>query len=86
MLAVHELQALPHGLPWQGGALHVADANENRDWRIFADFAPVLIGIARPDFEGVCGFRHKIRVENADYSRIKPQVGAGAGLPELRIR
>ena len=26
----------------------LAAANENRDWRIFADFAQVLIGIARP--------------------------------------
>jgi hypothetical protein len=26
----------------------LADANETRDWRIFADFAQVLIGIARP--------------------------------------
>jgi len=26
----------------------LADANELRDWRIFADFAQVLIGIARP--------------------------------------
>ena len=26
----------------------LADANENRDWCIFADFAQVLIGIARP--------------------------------------
>src|ERR1039457_2467366 len=26
----------------------VADANESRDWRVFADFAQVLIGIARP--------------------------------------
>ena len=26
----------------------LADANENRDWRIFADFAQVLIRIARP--------------------------------------
>src|SRR3990167_210512 len=26
----------------------LADANESRDWRIFADFAQVLIGIARP--------------------------------------
>jgi hypothetical protein len=26
----------------------LADANEWRDWRIFADFAQVLIGIARP--------------------------------------
>ena len=27
---------------------NLADANESRDWRIFADFAHVLIGIARP--------------------------------------
>src|SRR5271157_6026515 len=26
----------------------LADANENRDWRIFADFAQYLIGVARP--------------------------------------
>jgi hypothetical protein len=26
----------------------LADANESRDWRIYADFAHVLIGIARP--------------------------------------
>ena len=26
----------------------LADANETHDWRIFADFAQVLIGIARP--------------------------------------
>jgi hypothetical protein len=26
----------------------LADANENRDWRIYADFAQVLIGIAHP--------------------------------------
>jgi hypothetical protein len=26
----------------------LADANENRDWRIFADFAQALIRIARP--------------------------------------
>jgi hypothetical protein len=26
----------------------LADANESRDWRIFADFAQVLVGIARP--------------------------------------
>lgn len=26
----------------------LADANESRDWRIFADFAHVLIDIARP--------------------------------------
>jgi hypothetical protein len=26
----------------------LADANESRDWRIYAAFAQVLIGIARP--------------------------------------
>jgi hypothetical protein len=26
----------------------LADANEAHDWRIFADFAQILIGIARP--------------------------------------
>lgn len=26
----------------------LADANETHDWRIFADFAQVLIGMARP--------------------------------------
>jgi len=26
----------------------LADANESRDWRIYAEFAQVLIGIARP--------------------------------------
>ena len=30
----------------------LADANENRDWRIFADFAQVLIGVARPLYAG----------------------------------
>ena len=30
----------------------LADANESRDWRIFADFAQVLIGIARPLYAG----------------------------------
>jgi len=30
----------------------LADANENRDWRIFADFAQVLICIARPLYGG----------------------------------
>jgi Domain of unknown function (DUF4372)/Transposase DDE domain len=30
----------------------LADANETHDWRIFADFAQVLIGIARPLYAG----------------------------------
>ena len=48
MPAFHQRQALPHGIPRQGSALDVADANESRDWRIYADFAQVLIAIARP--------------------------------------
>lgn len=28
--------------------LALADANESRDWRIYADFAQTLIAIARP--------------------------------------
>src|SRR5258708_8044654 len=47
-------------LRWVGGKLYhmgfrgkvarstLADANESRDWRIYADFAQVLIAIARP--------------------------------------
>jgi hypothetical protein len=30
----------------------LADANETHDWRIYADFAQVLIGIARPLYAG----------------------------------
>ncbi len=30
----------------------LADANESRDWRIFADFAQVLIALARPMYAG----------------------------------
>ena len=30
----------------------LADANESHDWRIFADFAQVLIAIARPLYAG----------------------------------
>ena len=30
----------------------LADANEARDWRIFADFAQVLIASARPLYAG----------------------------------
>jgi hypothetical protein len=30
---------------------NLADANEAHDWRIFADFAQVIIGIARPMYE-----------------------------------
>lgn len=30
----------------------LADANDSRDWRIYADFAQILIGIARPLYAG----------------------------------
>jgi hypothetical protein len=29
----------------------LADANENRDWRIYADFAQILIAQARPLYQ-----------------------------------
>lgn len=29
----------------------LAKANENRDWRIYSDFAQVLVGIARPLYQ-----------------------------------
>ena len=38
----------PMGFHGRAARSTVADANESRDWRIFADFAQVLIGIARP--------------------------------------
>src|SRR5216683_2229249 len=40
-------QALSPGIPWQGARSTLADANESRDWRIFADFAHRLIATAR---------------------------------------
>ena len=49
-------QALPHGVSREGRALDViakrcststADANETRDWRIYAEFAQRLIAQAR---------------------------------------
>jgi transposase len=41
-------QALSHGIPRPVARSTLADANETHDWRIFADFAQHLIGIARP--------------------------------------
>ena len=38
-------QTLPYGIVARST---LADANESRDWRIYADFAQVLIGMARP--------------------------------------
>jgi hypothetical protein len=45
--AVGNRQTLPSRFSGQDCAT-LADANESRDCRIFADFAQVLIGIARP--------------------------------------
>ena len=36
------------GFRSKGARSTLADANESRDWRIYADFAQVLIAIARP--------------------------------------
>jgi nucleoside-diphosphate-sugar epimerase len=41
-------QTLSHGFPQYDCMFHSADANEPRDWRIYADFAQTLIAIARP--------------------------------------
>jgi hypothetical protein len=43
----------------------LADANEDRDWRIFADFAQVLIAMARPLY---VGDRMTLRVGTQDDS------------------
>src|SRR5207244_10246469 len=40
----------------------LADANESRDWRIYADFAQVLISIARPLYaDDPLGYRKSTR-------------------------
>lgn len=43
----------------------LADANENRDWRVYADFAQILIGIARPLYAGEA---FGVELENAVYA------------------
>jgi len=47
---LHSVQDKLYHLGFRGKVAHstLADANESHDWRIFADFAQVLIGIARP--------------------------------------
>jgi hypothetical protein len=45
---VDERQTLSHGFRGKVARATLADANECHDWRIYADFAQVLIGIARP--------------------------------------
>ena len=48
MSAGHGTQALPHGYTGGGVARStLADANEMRDWRIYADFAQVHIAQAK---------------------------------------
>ena len=47
---LHSVHGKLYHMGFRGRAARstLADANESRDWRIFADFAQVLIGIARP--------------------------------------
>jgi hypothetical protein len=47
---LRSLQSKLYHMGFQGRVARstLADANESRDWRIYADFAQVLIGIARP--------------------------------------
>jgi len=44
----------------------LAKANENRDWRIYADFAKVLVDIARPMYQNDNNFR--IDIDNLVYA------------------
>src|SRR5579863_70724 len=48
MPAISRRQALSHGLSRKGVALHPGRCQRRHDWRIFADFAQVLIHLARP--------------------------------------
>jgi len=43
----------------------LADANESRDWRIYADFAQTLIAIARPF---VCSGSHRVELNQSLYA------------------
>jgi hypothetical protein len=47
---LHSVEGKPYHLKFRGkvGRSTLADANESHDWRIFADFAQILIRIARP--------------------------------------
>jgi hypothetical protein len=45
---------------------NLADANESRDWRIFADFAQVLIAVARPLYADEPIGVERMRAVNAD--------------------
>ena len=48
MPSLGERQVVSHGISRPVARSTLADANESHDWRIYADFAQVLIGIARP--------------------------------------
>jgi hypothetical protein len=43
----HAREALPYGNKGKVSRSTLADANENRDWRIYSDFAQILIHEAR---------------------------------------
>jgi len=44
----HARQALSHGFRGKVARSTLADANDAHDWRVYADFAQVLIATARP--------------------------------------
>ena len=46
-VSVPATQSLSYGLPGASFSQHLGHANEHRDWRIYADFAQVLIAAAR---------------------------------------
>jgi hypothetical protein len=46
--SVHEWKAVPHGLAWQGGALHPGRCQRDARLADLCRLAQVLIGIARP--------------------------------------
>ena len=46
-LCAHRPKLYPMGFRGQVSRSNLAYANEHRDWRIFAEFAPMLIGMAR---------------------------------------
>ncbi len=47
MSALAAREAVPHGDSWPGLSQHAREREATRDWRIYADFAQRLIGIAR---------------------------------------
>jgi hypothetical protein len=47
MSPCNAIETVSHGHPWKVSRSTLADANENRDWRIYAEFAQKLIHIAR---------------------------------------